>query len=414
MSRRVVVTGMGGICPLGQEWKQVREALRSGRSGVTRIPEWDDVEGLATRLGARVPDFVAPETWPRKKTRSMGRVSLLLTRAAELALEQAGLRGSPELGSGRLGVACGSSSGSPPAIGIYARQLFVGRTTSGIGANDYLQFMSHTTAANLASFFGVRGRVIPTSSACTSGSQGIGYAWEAIRHGHQEIMLAGGGEELDTIDAAVFYVLFAASTRNHEPERTPRPFDKDRDGMVAGEGAACLVLEELEHARARGARLRALVLGYAATADAMHLATPTENAEGVQRCMRLALADAELEPGEVDYLNAHATSTPLGDVAEARAIRAVFGAHLDGVAVSATKSMTGHLLGAAGGLEALLCVRALETGTLPPTTNLDEPDPECELDHVANKARQTTARVALSNSSGFGGTNAALVLGRVE
>jgi 3-oxoacyl-[acyl-carrier-protein] synthase II len=236
-----------------------------------------------------------------------------------------------------------------------------------------------------------------------------------IARGDADVMLAGGTEApISEVGVAGFAAMRALSTRNDDPARASRPFDRDRDGFVMGEGAAVLVLEAEERARARGARLLAEVRGYAATADAAHIAQPTENAEGAQRCMRLAIADAELEPADVDYLNAHATSTPAGDVSEARAIRAVFGASTARLAVSATKSMTGHLLGAAGALEALLCVRALETGWIPPTINLDAVDAECELDHVANKARQQEVRVALSNSFGFGGTNAALLFTRPD
>jgi len=408
MNRRVVVTGMAGLCPIGREWKQVREALQAGRSGVTRIPEWEDVAGLTTRLGARVPDFVVPEHYLRKKTRSMGRVSLMLARAAELALEQAGLRESPELTAGRTGVAVGSSSGSPPAIGIYARQLFVGRTTSGIGANDYLQFMSHTTAANLACFFGVRGRVIPTSSACTSGSQGIGYGYEAIRHGHQEIMLTGGAEELDTIDAAVFDVLFAASTRNDEPERTPRPFDRDRDGMVAGEGAGCLVLEELEHAQRRGAGILAEVIGFATNCDGRHITLP--DPKGMEQVMRLGLASAGCAADEIGCINAHGTATEVGDIAESRATHAVFG---ERTPISSLKGHLGHTLGACGALEAWIALEMLREGWVAPTLNLDVVDERCApLDYVRGAPRALAADVVMSNNFAFGGINTSLVFRR--
>jgi 3-oxoacyl-[acyl-carrier-protein] synthase II len=252
-------------------------------------------------------------------------------------------------------------------------------------------------------------------SACATGAHSIGEAARAIARGDVDVMVAGGTEApVVEVGVAGFAAMRALSTRNDEPARASRPFDRDRDGFVVGEGAAVLVLEAEEVARARGARPLAEVSGYAATADAAHIAQPTENAEGAQRCMRLALADAGLSPSDVGYLNAHATSTPAGDVSEARAIRAVFGSHVGRLPVSATKSMTGHLLGAAGALEALFCVRVLETGWIPPTLNLDAPDTDCELDHVAHKARQQEVRVALSNSFGFGGTNAALVLSRIE
>jgi 3-oxoacyl-[acyl-carrier-protein] synthase II len=259
---------------------------------------------------------------------------------------------------------------------------------------------------------GLRGPNLCHVSACATGAHSIGEAARLIERGDADVMLAGGTEAACIeLGVAAFAAMRALSSRNDAPEAASRPFDRGRDGFVMSEGAGVLVLEEREHARARGARLRAEILGYGLSADAAHIAQPLEDGEGAQRCMRLALADAGLALTDVDYVNAHATSTPAGDASEARALRAVFGSHAASLAVSATKSMTGHLLGAAGAVEALLCVRAIETGVLPPTINLDDPDPECELDHVAHKARRARVRVALSNSFGFGGTNAALVLG---
>ena len=408
MSRRVVVTGRAGLCPIGSDWKSVRDALLAGRSGIARVPEWEDVAGLKTRLGARVPDFAVPSDYPRKKTRSMGRVSLLMVRAAELALEDAGLRSSPELGSGRVGVSCGSSTGSPPAIEVYGRQLFVGRTTSGIGGNEFLQFMSHTCAANVASFFGVRGRIIPTCSACTSGSQGIGYGYEAVKFGTQDWMLSGGAEELDVMDAAVFDVLFAASTRNDEPERTPRPFDAERDGIVVGEGAGCLVLEELEHARERGATIHAEVVGYATNCDGRHLTQP--DPEGMEQVMRLGLESAGLAPSAIGYVNAHATGTEAGDIAESRACHAVFG---ERTPVSSLKGHIGHTLGASGALEAWLSIEMMREGWFAPTLNLDAVDERCApLDYVRGEARALRTDCIMSNNFAFGGINTSLVFQR--
>jgi 3-oxoacyl-[acyl-carrier-protein] synthase II len=247
-------------------------------------------------------------------------------------------------------------------------------------------------------------------AACASGAQSIGEAMRWIERGEADLMLAGGAEAANTsLGVAAFAAMRALSTRNDAPQAASRPFDRDRDGFVMGEGAAVLVLESAEHAAARGARIRVELVGYAANGDAFHVALPPPDGEGAARCMRLALADAGIAPSSVEHLNAHATSTPAGDVAEARAIRAVFGRHAERLPVSATKSMTGHLLGASGALEALFCVRALETGILPPTINLEHPDPECALDHVANAARRASARIALSNSFGFGGANASLV-----
>jgi 3-oxoacyl-(acyl-carrier-protein) synthase len=262
---------------------------------------------------------------------------------------------------------------------------------------------------------GLRGPNLCQTAACASGAHSIGEAARAIERGDADRMLAGGAEApITAIGVAAFMNMKALSTCNESPAAASRPFDTDRDGFVVGEGAGVLVLEDLEGARARGADIRAHVLGYGMTADAASVAQPTEEGEGAQRCMSLAIADAGLNPSDIDHLNAHATSTPQGDPSEARAIRAVFGEHTERLSVSATKSMTGHLLGAAGAVEALFCVRALQTGVLPPTINLDRPDPECELDHVANKAREARIRVALSNSFGFGGTNATLVFGRAE
>jgi 3-oxoacyl-[acyl-carrier-protein] synthase II len=396
---------MAGLSPLGHEWSTVRDALRKGVSGVRRIDAWDEVEDLRTRLGAPVPDFETPSHYPRKKIRSMGRVSLLATRATELALEDAGLRESPEVTNGRTGIAFGSSAGSPPAIGVYARQLFVGNTIRGIGANDFLKFMSHTTAANLANFFGVTGRIVPTSSACTSGSQGIGFGYEAIRFGRQEIMLAGGAEELEAMDAVVFDVMFATSTRNGEPNKTPRPFDSERDGTVVGEGAGCLVLEELEHAKHRGAHIHAELLGFATNCDGKHLTNP--DAAGMEQVMRLGLADAGIEPDAVGYVNAHGTSTEAGDIAESQAMAAVFGTNTP---TSSLKGHLGHTLGACGALEAWITIAMIREGWVAPTLNLSDVDDRCApLDYVRDKPRDVDTDIVVSNNFAFGGVNTSLV-----
>jgi 3-oxoacyl-[acyl-carrier-protein] synthase II len=408
MNRRVVVTGMAGLTPIGHDWKHVRDALQAGRSGVIRVSEWDEVEGLATRLGAPVQDFVVPATYPRKKTRAMGRVSALTVRAAELALGDAGLSADPVLGSGRAGVSCGSSSGSPPAMGVYARQLFVGGTTSGIGANDYLQLMSHTTAANLASFFGLRGRVIPSNSACTSGSQGIGYGYETIRYGLQDVMVTAGAEELHAMDAAIFDVLFAASTRNDTPERSPRPFDAERDGMVVGEGAGCLVLEELERAQRRGAPIHAEVVGYATNCDGGHLTHPDPS--GMETVIKVALEGAGLHPEQVGYVNAHATGTEAGDIAESRATHAVFGG---ATPVSSLKGHLGHTLGACGAIEAWISIEMMREGWVAPTLNLEQVDERCApLDYVRGEPRPLELDCIMSNNFAFGGINTSLIFKR--
>lgn len=408
--RRVVVTGLGCVTPLGGSAPETWEAAVAGRSGVTDIESFDASE-FPVRFAAQVRSPLDLEDLNRKERRRIDRVVALALVAAREALSASGL----EIGDDnreRVGVAVGSGIG-----GLATLQAGI-QTLTRSGPRRVQPFLIPMAICNMASgYIAIRHRVLGPNlchvSACATGAHSIGEAARAIARGDVDAVLAGGSEApITEIGVAGFAAMRALSSRNDAPEAASRPFDRDRDGFVMGEGAAVLVLESESRARARGATVLAEVKGYAATADAAHIAQPTENAEGAQRCMRLALRDAGLAPSDVDYLNPHATSTPAGDASEARAIRAVFGSHTDQLAVSATKSMTGHLLGAAGAVEALFCIRALNTGTLPPTINLDSPDPECELDHVANKARQRQIRVALSNSFGFGGTNAALVFGR--
>ncbi len=408
MNRRVVVTGMAGICPLGQSWGEVREKLRSGVSAVTTLPEWGEYTGLRTRLAAPVVGFRAPDHYPRKKLRTMGRVSLLAVRATELALEDAGLLGKPVVGDGTMGIAYGSTTGSPQAMQVYARLFHASRSIKGIAATDYPQFMSHTCAANLALFFGIRGRVVTTCSACTAGSQGIGYAAEAIRYGRQTLMVAGGAEELHPLNAAVFDVVFATSVRNDQPGETPRPFDVRRDGLVVGEGAATLVLEELGHARARGARIYAEILGFGTNCDGTHMTNP--DVAGMRTVMEQALADAGLHPSDIGYVNAHATGTEVGDAAESCATAAVFGT---GVPISSLKGHLGHTLGACGAIEAWLTIEMAREGWVTPTLNLEKPDPQCaDLDYVRGEPREHAAEYVMSNNFAFGGVNTSLIFRR--
>lgn len=407
---RVVVTGMGGLCSLGHDWKTIADNLRRGRSGIVADPALARLEGLRTRLAAPVNGFALPESYPRKKTRTMGRDSAMATYATEMALADAGLLGSPLVNDGSTGIAYGSTSGSPGALDEWADRFWRRSTVSGIGANEYVRFMSHTCASNLAQFFEVRGRVIPTCSACTSGSQGIGYGYEAIKHGHQTIMLAGGAEELGLIDVAVFDILFAASTRNDEPHRTPRPFDVDRDGLVVSEGACTLVLEEREHAQARGANIYAEVLGFGTNCDGRHMTHP--DAKGMEAAMRLALKDARLDPGAVSYVNAHGTATDVGDIAESIATHAVFGANAP---CSSLKSYLGHALGACGSIEAWLSIEMMREGWVAPTLNLERVDPRCApLDYVRGEPRPLDCPIVMSNNFAFGGVNTSLVFGRVD
>jgi 3-oxoacyl-[acyl-carrier-protein] synthase II len=408
--RRVVVTGMAGLCPLGSDWKTVSTALREGRSGVERVPELAEITGMRTQLAARVRDFATPAYYDRKHTRSMGRVALLAARATELALLDAGLLGDAALGDGSVGISYGSTSGSPPSMESWARRFMLERTLSGIRPNDYVQHMSHTVAANLAQFFGVRGRIQATCTACTSGSQGIGYGAEAIRYGMQEVMIAGGAEEFHAIDAAVFDVLYATSARNDEPTRTPRPFDTKRDGLVVGEGAATFVLESLERARARGAPIHAEIVGFATNCDGKHITNP--DAEGMQRVIELALRDAELPASAIGYVNAHATATEAGDIAESRATAAALGAR---VPISSLKGALGHTLGACGAIEAWLTVEMQREGWFAPTLNLDQVDPRCgELDYIVRTPRALACEFAMSNNFAFGGVNTSLIFKRFD
>jgi 3-oxoacyl-[acyl-carrier-protein] synthase II len=399
---------MGGISPIGQDWKTARESLRSGRSGVSRMREWEGIDGLKSHLGGVVHDFDTPASYPRKKIRTMGRDSLMATRASEIALADAGLLEDPALGDGSTGIAFGCTQGSPRGFEVYARKFYAGSTLKGIRGSDYVRFMSHTCAANIAQFFGIVGRIVPTSSACTSGSQGIGYAYESIRFGRQDVMIGGGAEELDAIDAAIFDVLLAASRRNEDPERTPRPFDVDRDGTVVGEGAGSLVLEELSHAQARGARIYAEVLGYATNCDGRHMTNP--DAASMERVMRMALEDAGIQASDVDYVNAHASATEVGDIAESQATYAVFG---DRVPVSSLKGQMGHTLGACGALEAWMTLEMMREGWVAPTLNLEAPDERCApLDYLMGAPRELSAEIAVSNNFAFGGVNTSLVFRR--
>jgi 3-oxoacyl-[acyl-carrier-protein] synthase II len=407
MIHRVAVTGMAGISPIGNDWATIRARLGSYRNAITRIEEWADYDGLNTQLGAPAADFKLSERYTTKATRSMGRVALMATRASELALADAGLLNDPLLKSGRLGISYGSSAGTPSAVCDFGMMMSA-RTTRGICATTYIKMMGHTAPVNIGIFLGVTGRIITTSSACTSGSQGIGYAFEAIRYGRQRAMIAGGAEELSVADAAVFDTLFATSVRNDAAHTTPRPFDADRDGLVLGEGAGTLILEDLEHASARGAPIHAEVVGFGTNSDGWHVTHP--NAETMQVAMELALADADLPPSAIGYVNAHATGTEHGDIAESQATRNVFGAT---VPVSSLKSYMGHTLGACGGLEAWISIEMMREGWFAPTINLARVDPRCaDLDYIVGEGRKLQCEYVMSNNFAFGGINTSLIFKR--
>lgn len=365
-----------------------------------RFPE------LEAQLGAPIEDYAPPEHWTRKQLRSMGRVSYLCVDAAEQALTDAGLLGDESITDGRMGVACGSSSGSTKDIGDVGELLLTG-TSRNFSANTYVRMMPHTTAANIGIFFGLKGRIIPTSSACSSGSQGIGYAYEAIKYGLTDMMLAGGGEEFCPSEVYVFDSLYAASRRNGEPEKTPRPYDVNRDGLVIGEGAGIFVLEELEHAKRRGAKIYAELVGYGANSDGSHVTQPQKDT--MQKCMELALQDAGITPDKIGYVNGHGTATEKGDIAETLATEAVFGF----VPISSQKSYLGHTLGACGALEAWFSIEMMNGGWFAPTLNLNDIDPRCgKVDYILSGGREIETDYVMSNNFAFGGVNTSLVFKR--
>lgn len=405
---RVVVTGMGGVTALGDTWPEIEKRLRARQNAVQRMPDWDRYEMMHTRLAAPVKDFEPQAYYPRKATRSMGRVSLLALRATELALQQAGLRNDPEISDGRMGIAYGSAAGSGEPVHVFGRMLETG-SMQGVTSTTYIQMMSHTAAVNVALYFSLKGRVIPTSSACTSGSQAIGYAYETIRAGREPMMVAGGAEELSPMGAAVFDTLFATSTKNDAPSTTPRPFDKNRDGLVIGEGATTLVLEDLAHAKARGATPLAEVVGFATNSDGMHVTQPHDAQQA--RAMALALEDAGIPASEIGYVGAHGTATDRGDVAEARATASVLGGS---VPVSSMKSYVGHTLGACGAMEAWWMIEMMRGKWFAPTINLETPDPECEVvDLIRGEGRTLDIEYAMKNNFAFGGINTSLVFRRI-
>ncbi|WP_052282686.1 beta-ketoacyl-ACP synthase [Kluyvera genomosp. 1] len=407
MTRRVVITGMGGVTAFGNSWSAVSDRLLAYENAVRTMPEWQIYDGLQTLLAAPIDNFTLPDHYTRKRIRAMGRVSRLATRATELALDQAGLLDDPLLTGGDTGIAYGSSTGSTDSVSEFATML-TEKHTRNITGTTYVQMMPHTAAVNTGLFFGLRGRVIPTSSACTSGSQAIGYAWEAIRHGYQTIMVAGGAEELCPSEAAVFDTLFATSQRNDAPKTTPAPFDVARDGLVIGEGAGTLILEELEHARARGATIYGEIVGFATNCDAAHITQPQR--ETMQICMEQSLKMAGLSARDMGYISAHGTATDRGDIAESQATAAIYG---ENVPISSLKSYFGHTLGACGALEAWMSLQMMREGWFAPTLNLRQPDEQCgALDYIISEARRIDCEFLQSNNFAFGGINTSLVIRR--
>jgi 3-oxoacyl-[acyl-carrier-protein] synthase II len=402
-----VVTGSGVVSSLGHDWTAFQENLAAGNSGIRTMPDWDRYEGLNTRLAGPVENFVLPAHYTRKKIRSMGRVAQLATVASEKALQDAGLLDDPILGSGETGVAYGSSTGSTDAAADIIH-LLMNENMGKMTATTYIRMMAHTAPVNIGVFFGLKGRVYTTSSACTSGSQGIGYAYEAIRNGQQTVMLAGGAEELCPTEAAVFDTLYATSTRNDAPSSTPRPFDRDRDGLVIGEGACTLILEEREHAVARGANILAEIIGFGTNSDGGHVTQPDANT--MQIAMQLALRDAGLDPQEIGHVNAHGTATDRGDIAESVATSKAFGSS---TAFSGLKGNLGHTLGACGAIESWASIHMMNAAWFAPTLNLENVDERCaDLDYILGEPRSIDTEFVMNNNFAFGGINTSLIFRR--
>ncbi len=401
--KRVVVTGMSGITSLGETAEQVFEQFAQGKSGIRYMPDWEIYPDLRSKLAGPVESFTVPKHFNRKVTRGMGRVALMSAVCAEKALEDAGLLHADILKSGDAGVAFGSSAGSVDAVREFGAML-IEHNMSQLNATTYIRMMSHTSAVNMTVYFGLKGLTLPTSSACTSGSMAIGQAYEAIKYGKQTVMIAGGAEELSAAGSAVFDVLLATSVKNDRPETTPRPFDAGRDGLVVGEGAGCLILEEYEHAQARGATIYAEIVGYGSNTDGQHVTRP--DSEMMGRCMQLALKDAQLTAADIDYVNAHGTSTDQGDIAESQATARILGKK----PISSLKSYFGHTLGACGAIEAWLSIEMMRRNQLVPTLNLDQIDSACgDLDYIVSDMRSAETQMVMSNNFAFGGINTSLI-----
>lgn len=410
-NRRVVVTGGGLVSVLGNSWQEALRSLKACKNFVRYMPEWAEKYPLMnTRLACPIESFkVDSEKYPRKKIRGMGPVALMALVATDSALELAGLnQDDPIFQSGRMGIAYGSSMGSVYPLMDYFSMLIT-NDTSKIGATTYIKCMPQTCAANLEVYYQLKGRIITTNTACTSGSQSIGYAFEQIKYGKQDVMIAGGAEEFCPVDAAAFDTLFSTSTKNDTPSLTPSAYDKDRDGLVIGEGAGTLILEEYEHAKARGAKIYAELTGFGTTTDGTHITSP--NRDTIANAIRLALEDAALSPEQIGYVNTHGTATIAGDICESGATYDVF---KRAVPVSTTKSYTGHTLGACGAIEAWIAINMMNEGWFHPNLNLVNVDPECApLDYITGSGRQIDTEYVMSNNFAFGGINTSLIFKRV-
>ena len=410
MKRRVVVTGIGLVTPLGTGTGPTWEALVAGKSGVGPITRFDAADSPC-RIAAEVKDFDVEAWFDKKQAKSLELFVRYALVAADMAWQDSGLSLTPKTGE-RVGVITGCGMGGLPTI-EECHQVLLERGPRKITPFFIPKVIPNMVSGQISIRLGARGPNLSQTTACAASTHAVGEAFRHIAHGDCDAAVTGGAEAvICPLGVGGFSAMKALSTRNDDPAAASRPFDRDRDGFVMSEGAGMLVLEELESARRRGARIYAEIVGYGMSSDAFHITAPPEDGEGAARCMVMALRDAELNPEDVDYINAHGTSTPLNDRCETRAIKTVFGEHASKLAISSTKSMTGHMLGGAGGIEAAFTALTLYHGVIPPTINLDHPDPDCDLDYVPNTAREQKIRAALSNSFGFGGTNGVLAFRR--
>jgi len=403
VKKRVVITGGAVVSALGDEWPDIYKALKAGKNCVRYMEAWERYVHMNTMLAAPI-DFTMSD-YPRKKIRGLGRVGQLALVSADRALANAGIDPeNPELKNGRCGVAYGSSMGSIEALLDFYSMLVLDDVRK-ITATTYIRSMPQTCAANIGVFFGLTGRLITTNTACTSGSQAIGFAYETIQNGVQDIMIAGGAEELSAMDAAVFDTLFAASTKNDTPEKTPAAYDKHRDGLVVGEGSGTLILEEYEHAKKRGAKIIAEIAGFGTNTDGTHITQPNRETMGI--AMKLALEEAQLDPAVIGYVNTHGTATDRGDIAESWATADVFQRP---VPASTLKSYIGHTLGACGAIEAWISINMMRSKWFCPNLNLVELDPDCgPLDYITGSGREIDTEYIMSNNFAFGGINTSLI-----
>ena len=406
--RRVVVTGMGIASPLGSTVKSAFDRLKKYENCIEHWDRLDEYERLNTSLGSFVSGFEVPEHFTRKVRRTMGEVSLMSTVTAEDALKDAGLLGDDIITNGRTGVSYGSSTGSLDAV-LDFYSMCIDKEVKLLTSGSYIKMMPQTAAVNISLYFKTHGRLIPTSTACTSGAMGIGYAYEAIKDGYADVMIAGGAEEIHPTQVGVFDTLYATSSKNDTPKLTPSPFDKDRDGLVIGEGAGTLILEEYERAKSRGAKIYAEIAGFATNTDGTHITNP--NKDMMAEVMRQSLNNAGISANEIGYVNAHGTGTINGDIAESLATEMIFGKNIP---ISSIKSYTGHTLGACGAIEAILSIEMMNKKWFAPTLNLNNVDENCgQLDYITKEGRIIDTEYVMTNNFAFGGINTSIILKRV-